>query len=525
MAAPGITINVGASGSNPRTNQPTGTWFALGLAHGPSGIAVPINSINDFNTYFGQLVNGQVTGRYNVGSIDSSLLYDALDVYFREGGITAYVSRVIGGASVKATSATGGKFQFTAAGGGIWANSSNASALGVIFKAVASTVNGQTVYSCTMAYNGNITATSPALYSDLDVVTWVNSLPLYQSLVTATYNAGGSSVLPSTGNSASVYMGSGTGATAGTYVASADADIDAALSALTDTIGPGQVSFPGSTTAATYSKLAIHAQALNRVAFLDGADGAGVSNASTLATAVQTLQTTASVDPSYAAMFAPWVICPGIVNNNPTASTGVVLNRTVPPSAFAAARCAFNDSANDSNVAAAGVGAGTASYIVGVSVPFNATDRSSLNNGGVNVVRVVPNIGQIVLYGFRSCAFDQNWVFLNNVRFRMQVNRDFAAIAEAFVFSEIDGKGQIFGMLAGQLSGKCQSYWLRNSIYGVNASDAFTVNTGPQVNTPATIAAGQMNAQVNLRMAPFAEFVTINVTKYSINAALPQYNA
>ena len=105
----------------------------------------------------------------------------------------------------------------------------------------------------------------------------------------------------------------------------------------------------------------------------------------------------------------------------------------------------------------------------------------------------------------------------------MQIVRDLDVISEPFVFAEIDGKGQIFARLAGALSGQCQNYWLRNSIYGVNPEDSFTVNCGPQVNTPATIASGVLNAQINLRMSPQAEQVSITVTKYLSSASLPSY--
>ena len=94
-------------------------------------------------------------------------------------------------------------------------------------------------------------------------------------------------------------------------------------------------------------------------------------------------------------------------------------------------------------------------------------------------------------------------------------------IANGFVFGEIDGKGQLFAQLNGALAGKCQQYWINNSLYGLNPQDSYAVNTGPQVNTPASIAAGQINAQVLVRLSPTAEVVQINVVKYLSSATLP----
>jgi len=513
--APNVSVNVTAVGPNPSTSASTGTWFVLGQAHGPSGVAVRVNSMTDFNTYFGQIVNGSLTGRYvtvNSGTTtDSSLLYDALDVYFREGGQTALISRVVSSTATAAATAAS-KFTVTAAGGGTWANSSSASAVGLIL--TISAVTGP-VYTAVITLNGSTVASSPALYSDLDVVNWINSLGAVGALCTAVYNSGGTTALPSVGSSAAIYL---TGGTDGANVA--DTDTDPALAVFTDVFGPGQISYPGKTSAATYSKLSIHAKTFNRVAFLDAVDGAGSDNSSTLATNVATLQSTSNVDPSYAGMFAPWLVVPGITSYNGTSS---VFSRTVAPSALAAALVASSDATNDCNVPAAGVGNGNSNYAINVTTNYSSASRAVLNNAGVNVVRFVPNANQIALYGFRSCALDPNWNRLNNVRFRMQVVRDFDLIGEQFIFNEIDGKGQIFSTFAGVLAAQCQAYWLRKSIYGNRPSDSYQVNAGSGINTPNTIAAGQVNASVNLRMSPFGEFVTINVTKYAANAVFPSY--
>ena len=511
--APGVSINVNAASSSPRQNPPTSTWFVTGVASGPSGVAVPINSMQDFQTYFGRVVNGSLTGRYTgqgtSSVLDSTLLFDALDVFFREGGVNAFVSAAVASSGTKATGSAG-LTTLTAAGAGTWANSSSSNSNGLI---LAITFVAASQYIAQISFNGNVMATSPVLGGDTDIRNWINSLPAYIGLAAATTAGSVTNALPTTGTTKYYFTG-------GLDAAVADADYATALTFFTDTYGPGQVSAPGVTTAAVYASLTNHALAFNRVALLDGAN---TGTAATLTSAVITLQS-AATDASYAAMFAPWLVVPGISNINPGNTTNLVFNRTVAPSALAAANIAQTDQSNDCNLPAAGIAHGSSTYAVNVSQTFSATDRASLNAGGVNVIRNVPNVNTIAIYGFRSCAVDPAWQFFNNVRFRMQAVRDFDIIGESFIFSEIDGKGQIFSKLQGALAGQCQAYWIRKSIYGANASDAFTVNCGPQINTPATIAAGQLNAQVNLRMSPFGELVTINITKYNITSALPNYN-
>jgi hypothetical protein len=509
--APGVNIIVNAAPSPTTPSNTTGQWFVLGVAAGPAGVVVPVNSINDFINAFGSIQNGALTGRYTLSEyVDSTLLYDALDVYFREGGATAFVSRVNAAESVvAATSAEANAFILTASGGGTWANSSSASATGLILTIAASTVNSTTVYTATLAYNGvPVAAPSQNLLTNADVVNYVNSLS--PAFCTAALQDQ-TSALPTTGDSISIYF------TGGTDLAVQDSDIAAALVPFDILYGPGQVSYPGNTDATVYSSLTEHAQAFNRVAYLDGAN---TPTAATIESAVTALQVTDGVDPSYAGVFAPWVVVPGVVNSNPSLPVAPVFNRTVAPCALAAAKAALNDASHDCNVPAAGPDY-AATYAIGLSQTYSAADRGNLNAGGVNVIKIVPNVNDISIYGFRSAAFDPNWVYLNNIRFRMQMVRDVDILAEGYAFDEIDGQGQLIAAFNGSLGGLLLAYWNRKSLYGTTAAEAFSINTGPTVNTPATIAANQLNANLSVKMSPFAEQITVTITKYLANATLP----
>lgn len=518
---PGVNVTVNTPSSSPNTNSPTGTWFVAGYtAGGPSGVAVPVNSIQDFNTYFGSYTNGAVAGRTST----SASLYDSLDVYFREGGIRAYVSRVVGsaGSPAKATCTLGTSFlTLTATGYGAWANSSGttstpASPAGLQVSAVSAGSGG---FALTVTYNGNqIGQTSPPLFTANDAINWVNSLS-GAGVLFAAASAGSGSVPSLTSTPTYYYFAGGVDGTV-SVTPDLSTDVTTSLAAFTTPLGSGQVSAPGITVATVWQALGTHAIANNRVALLDAVDA---SSATTLVSAAQGLQyggSNALTDSSYAAMFAPWVKEPGIASTTPN-TVAPTFTRTVAPTAFAAAKIAASDVIYDCNVPAAGVINGNCATAIDVTTTYSASDRATINAAGVNLIRNIN--GAVAVYGFRSLATDTNWISFNNVRFRMQIIRDLDVVVEPFVFAEIDGKGQIFARLAGAVSGQCQLYWLRNSLYGVNPSDAFTVNTGPQINTPTTIAAGQLNVQVNLRMAPQAEQVAVTVTKYLVSATLPSY--
>ena len=495
LTAPGVYVTVAAAPPSPAGNTATGTWFVTGqTVQGPTGVAIPITSMTDYANFLGAR-----SGTY-------SLLFDALDEFFRDGGTLAYVSRVpfSTGAPVAATIVLGG-VTLTAAGVGAWGNTL-AVAVSTGLTPAGVTIAGTVVLTITLG-GVAIVPPSPNLYTTADAAAWAGAISKWLLPVNVTVT---STVMPTVAASAPF-------ATGADGTASVEGDWTTALTTFTNLYGVGQVSAPGHTTAVGYVAINAHAQAFNRVGLLDVTDGPTATTLISYATTFQTAVVAAGQDPSYSALFGPWITLPGISNATPGSSSPVP-TRTCAPSALAAATMAKSDRTNNTNVPAAGLN-GLSTYAINVTQNFIDSDRGLLNSAGVNVVR--NRLNSIMVYGFRSLAIDPNWVYLNNVRFRMQMQSDFGNIAQSFVFQEIDGQGHVFSTLAGAIAGQCQTYFIAGALYGVNPQNAYLVNTGPQVNTPATIAASQINAQVSVRMSPIGEFVPINVSKYAVSAALP----
>lgn len=281
-------------------------------------------------------------------------------------------------------------------------------------------------------------------------------------------------------------------------------DWDTALALFTKALGPGQVLAPGRTTDAQYEALADHAEANNRIALLDGADTA---TAATLTTAA------AGIDDSRrAALFAPWYTAPGVAGGS---------ERTIPPSAVMAGLIARSDAVNGNpNLAVAGVN-GEARYATGVTQTWLDADRETLNEAGVNVGRNIR--GVIQNYGYRTLAnpsTDEHWVQLSKARTHMAIIARGDAIAERYVFSQIDGKGLKASEFEGELAGMLLEYYSLGALYGDTPEEAFDVNTGPQVNTPERIADGELRAVLAVRTSPFAELVTLEVVAVPATEAI-----
>jgi hypothetical protein len=94
------------------------------------------------------------------------------------------------------------------------------------------------------------------------------------------------------------------------------------------------------------------------------------------------------------------------------------------------------------------------------------------------------------------------------------------AIAERYVFKQMDGRGVLIADFGGELSGMLVPFYEAGSLYGTTAQEAFSVNVGAQVNTPETIANGELHAVISLRMSPFAELVVIEIVKVATTEAL-----
>lgn len=87
MPTPGTVVNVTtASGANNRPTS-TGSFFAIGQSQrGPVGVATSVTSLAQYVALFGTRQFNGVT----------QTLYDAIDIFFQEGGAQAYISRVSG---------------------------------------------------------------------------------------------------------------------------------------------------------------------------------------------------------------------------------------------------------------------------------------------------------------------------------------------------------------------------------------------------------------------------------------------
>ena len=287
-----------------------------------------------------------------------------------------------------------------------------------------------------------------------------------------------------------------------------DATIVAALDVLTKDLGPGQVFIADPVKAvdpANQSALLAHAAATNRVALLSCADGA----AAAITAAATALNTDANA--RYGALFAPSAICPGVVAGT---------TRTIPYAAVEAGIIARNDASFSPNQASAG-DLGQTVWTLDVDGHYTDLEYATLNDAGASMARLI--YGGVRTYGYRTVV-DKDaspaWLMFGWARLNMAITAEAEAIGEHYMFSQLDGKGHTLSEFGGELSAMLLGYYTDGALYGSTPQEAYDVNVGSSVNTPETIANGELHAVISVRMSPAAEWVVIEIVKVASNQSL-----
>lgn len=479
---PGTQVLVKTSPPPRSSPTDTGAWFVVGQTDAGPLTPTLIRSMDDFIRLFGTRVA-------------FSVLYDAMEVFFREGGSSAWVTRVVGPAAVTASknlldSGAGISLVVKALGPGAGSapNAGNSLKVGVAAGSVGGTFVIQVFDS-----NNVLLEASPNCVTQQDAITW---------------SAGSSYVAITLGATALVPVVVAAAAlTGGADDRNNITDTQwlASLNLMGKDLGPGNVSAPGRTTDVGHTQLLDHARNMNRIGILDYPD---TPTAATLITSATNAKTTGNG--AYGGGFWPWVIVPGVIAGT---------FRTVPPSALVAGRTAIVDALYGPDTPAAGE-LGQSGFAVALSqAGIDATTRDQLNTAGVNVIRNM-NIG-IRIYGWRSLAdpiSQPNLLDLSISRYLMGLVARCFNVGEQFVFKPIDGQGHLISAYGGALTALCQADWESGQIYGLVASDAFAVDVGASVNTPTVLAGNELRANVTVRPSPDAELVTIQIVNVPITS-------
>lgn len=274
------------------------------------------------------------------------------------------------------------------------------------------------------------------------------------------------------------------------------------LDDFTADLGPGAVAIAGIGASAD-EFVGAHCAETGRLGIICGPESQTAANAVTAAASAA-----GETGGEHLVYVWPWVTIPG-------------LEDPIEPIGFAAGvRARAHTSPAGPAQSPLFVDYGTSRFVNGVETAVTDAQWETLNTGKVSTVRVVG--GKLRQYGWKTVANPEGDASgnLSGAQFRDLINAlvwDCSQVAEGYVGRIVDGRGVTLGSFAGDLTGVCARYAAAGSLYAKLDDDGnvldggYVINVGSDVNPPADLAAGELKAEIGVRLSPTAEFVTITI--------------
>lgn len=277
----------------------------------------------------------------------------------------------------------------------------------------------------------------------------------------------------------------------------------AVLEDFTADLGPGAVAIAGVASSTAAEFVGAHCLATGRLGLVCGPESQTAANAVTAAA------TAAGEDGAEHLIYVwPWVTIPGLAD-------------PVEPIGFAAGvRARAHASAAGPAQSPIAPDYGTSQFVNGIETAVTDAEFNTLNTGKVSTVRIVGS--KLRLYGWKTVANPEGDTVGNLAggQFRDLINAvvwEASQIGERYVGALVDGRGVTLGAFSGDLTGMCAKYAATGALFALLDDDGkpldggYVVNVGPDVNPPVDLAAGELKAEIGLRLSPTAEWITITI--------------
>jgi hypothetical protein len=466
----GVTVTQRTTPPSRGTFSQTGTAFISGKADlGSITVAKKLLSIGDFILNYGARVTA------------NNVFYDAVDTAFQEGCSVIYASRQVGpGKAFDAINIAG-----TSGTTLIW-TATDPGPTGVKIQVTNGDSGSNRIVKVVDAVTGALIAATAQFTATSAVV---------GTLGPGALTLGAGSGLPP--------VAAATAPTGGTSDLSnvTSTQVQASTDLFLKAYGPGQILCPGQgTITGVYDVQQAHAAANNRFALWDNTD------TPTSATMIADLARLTATDQTYGAFCGVWAQVPG-VNNSP-------VTRNVPASAVYAGLLARIDAAGNPNRAAIGFDFAP-QFVTSLNTEFSDTVVQTLYDAGINTLQTY--YGVKVSRGFRTPATAAAEPINNQAncaRLRMALIALAGPIGATYYGKPIDGHGELESAYASDLEAMLQTLWQANALFGETARDAYQVDTSIAVNTPATIAQGQLIAVITY--TPTTAAITVQIQLVAI---------
>ena len=513
---PGVNVTTavrtGPVGTN---NNVAGQVFMVGTAErGSTTEPTLLRSFSDYTTYYGNYQSGN--------------MYSHVKTFFDEGGSRCYVFRAINYDADDATTSTitlndssgSATMTLTSKNKGAWGNN--------LSVAVENNSDDSNILSgyfrLKISLDSALLLTTRDLLDVNDAVEVINT-SIVNHLVTAADDTTTSNDPDSLADTNLSGGSDGTAVTADHIVDALDGTFDSdpdVTTCFSVNLKDGAVAAPGYTGSAVWNALRTHAANNNRIALCGFTLGDSSATAKSSASSYYS-------DSNAQHMAFYW---PHIKVTSPNASELATGESTVTTATINISPESYAAAARAKGVAAAGgpwrAGAGqisAAKSIVDLYQDVTPATAETLDKARVNAIRKVNN--SIRVYGARSVSNDEtNWRYITQQDTMNYIAVRIEERMESFVFSTIDSRGNLFGLIRASIKGFLKGVALQDGLYaaydveGVQVDPGYTVSVSAANNPNSQLATGLVKATVGVRVSGVADLIDIVITKSNLSDPL-----
>lgn len=213
---------------------------------------------------------------------------------------------------------------------------------------------------------------------------------------------------------------------------------------------------------------------------------------------------------SYGAVYYPWVQVADPASSAPGAM------RTIPPGGAVCGQYAATDTTRGIFKTPAGINT-RISGAVGVERKLSNTELDTLNPLGVNAIRQIPGAG-VVIMGGRTLKTTGTDKYVAARRSLIYIRSSLLTSTRFALFEPNDSK--LWLTIQAIINRFLLNFWQDGGLRGSSAEEAFFVKCDSELNTPQTIANGEVRIQVGVALQYPAEYVVFNIAQREVGSTV-----
>lgn len=206
---------------------------------------------------------------------------------------------------------------------------------------------------------------------------------------------------------------------------------------------------------------------------------------------------------SYGAVYYPHVFLSDPFSPTPGAT------RKVAPGGAVLGIYAYTDANDGVHRAPAGINA-RVSGARSLERRLTDTDLNTLNSSNVNAIRHIPGAG-VCVFGTRTLQTGRSSRYVPVRRTLIYLRRALIDGTRFAIFAPNDEL--LWSQLRDSISKFLMEFWQTGGLRGVSSEQAFYVKSDESINTPASIANGEVRVEVGVALQHPAEFVIITISQ------------